>query len=252
VDGDGDIDVLSASTKRFAWYENIDGMGTFGPELVIAGQDYPFFFSVAVADLDGDGDVDALSADGTTSAWYENVDGQGSFGSVQVIGRQADGGADFIEVADVDGDGDVDVLTAAFERIAWYEQRILGDVNDDRLFNSSDLVRVFQVGEYEDEIVLNSTFDEGDWNGDSEFDSTDFVAAFQAGHYETGAAVPVADIAAAIDRFFAEQDWKQRRFLPAESLSLTLKQLGNWQAVEKNDELPMSYDKSYCGLRTFV
>lgn len=62
--------------------------------------------------------------------------------------------------------------------------RIIGDVNHDGVFNSSDFVLLFQNGEYEDGIPGNSTFDEGDWNGDGDFTTADFVVAFQAGTYQ--------------------------------------------------------------------
>ncbi|MCA9168225.1 MAG: matrixin family metalloprotease [Planctomycetales bacterium] len=64
-----------------------------------------------------------------------------------------------------------------------------GDANLDRVFDSSDLIRIFQAGEYEDSVSGNSTWSEGDWNGDGDFDSADLVAAFQAGWYEVGLAV---------------------------------------------------------------
>ncbi|MCA9147664.1 MAG: tandem-95 repeat protein [Planctomycetales bacterium] len=63
--------------------------------------------------------------------------------------------------------------------------RPLGDANGDGLFNSSDLVMLFQIGEYEDGIARNSTFADGDWNGDEEFNTADLVAAFQAGTYRS-------------------------------------------------------------------
>ncbi|MCA9197451.1 MAG: tandem-95 repeat protein [Planctomycetales bacterium] len=58
-----------------------------------------------------------------------------------------------------------------------------GDSNRDGIFNSADLVLVFQAGEYEDAIVGNSTWEDGDWNGDGEFNSNDFVFAFEAGTF---------------------------------------------------------------------
>jgi ELWxxDGT repeat protein len=64
-----------------------------------------------------------------------------------------------------------------------------GDSNIDGLFNSTDLVQVFQRGEYEDTVVGNSTWSDGDWNSDHEFDSGDLVAAFQTGKYERAAEV---------------------------------------------------------------
>ena len=42
---------------------------------------------------------------------------------------------------------------------------------------------VFAAGEFEDDIVGNSTWEEGDWNGDGDFSTGDLVAAFQIGHY---------------------------------------------------------------------
>jgi hypothetical protein len=62
----------------------------------------------------------------------------------------------------------------------------LGDSNLDGLFNSTDLVLVFQAGQFEDGTVGNSNWEAGDWNGDAEFNSSDFVVAFQAGGYEQG------------------------------------------------------------------
>lgn len=62
---------------------------------------------------------------------------------------------------------------------------VVGDSNRDGVFNSSDLVLVFQAGEYEDEIDGNSTFEEGDWNGDGDFDSADLVFAFQVDLFES-------------------------------------------------------------------
>ena len=60
---------------------------------------------------------------------------------------------------------------------------IAGDANRDGHFDSSDLVHVFQAGEYEDDLVGNSSWAEGDWNGDGDFDSADLVEAFQEGRY---------------------------------------------------------------------
>ena len=84
--------------------------------------------------------------------------------------------------------------------------RLPGDANLDGSFDSTDLVVVFQAGEYEDEVTGNSTWEEGDWNGDSEFDSGDLVRAFQAGHYELAAASIDIETAAAVDSLFRGQD----------------------------------------------
>ena len=125
LDGDGDVDILSASSgdHKIAWYENTDGRGNFGEQQVITTA-ASRARSVYAADLDSDGDVDVLSASWRDSkiAWYENIDGEGSFGSQQVISTEA-AKANSVHAADMDGDGDVDVLSAhaGDDKIAWYE-----------------------------------------------------------------------------------------------------------------------------------
>lgn len=71
VDGDGDIDLLSASSRddKIAWYEN-DGNENFSEHLVSNNAD--FAQSVSSGDVDGDVDLLSASRDDNTVAWYEN------------------------------------------------------------------------------------------------------------------------------------------------------------------------------------
>ncbi len=70
---------------------------------------------------------------------------------------------------------------------------IAGDANHDGVFNSSDLVLVFAAGQYEDQIVGNSTWEQGDWNEDGDFTTADLVFVFAAGHYVPAALPPTPD-----------------------------------------------------------
>ncbi|OQW99272.1 MAG: hypothetical protein BWK80_63235, partial [Desulfobacteraceae bacterium IS3] len=125
VDGDGDIDVVSASAwdNKIAWYENTDGKGNFGSQKIIS-TDANWALSVFAGDIDGDGDADVVSASANDNkiAWYENTDGKGSFGTQKLISLEAEG-ASFVFAGDIDGDGDADVLSASANdnKIAWYE-----------------------------------------------------------------------------------------------------------------------------------
>ncbi len=129
IDGDGDLDVLVASTNdnTVGWYENTDGAGTYGPRQVItttasAGR------SVKAADFDADGDLDVIYAAtvADTVRWHENTDGAGTFGPEQVITTQVSSPREVV-AADVDGDGNLDVLSASFsdDRIAWYRNETI-------------------------------------------------------------------------------------------------------------------------------
>ncbi|MCP4809599.1 MAG: VCBS repeat-containing protein [Proteobacteria bacterium] len=75
LDGDGDADVLSASSgdDKIAWYEN-QGGGVFGAQQVITTS-ADGAVSVYSTDLDGDGDADVLSASffDDKIAWYQNL-----------------------------------------------------------------------------------------------------------------------------------------------------------------------------------
>ena len=127
LDGDGDMDVLAAlpTNNAVAWYENTDGLGTFGPRHVITTNAL-YTRSVFAADLDGDNDLDVLSAsaDDGKFAWYENTDGLGTFGPQHVITTNADG-ANSIVAADLDGDGDLDVLGSAEAILASRQDRLV-------------------------------------------------------------------------------------------------------------------------------
>lgn len=95
--------------------------------------------------------------------------------------------------SDLNKDGSVDQS----DRQYWLHDlahTYFGDANLDGEFNSTDFVVVFDAGEYEDGIEVNSTWATGDWNGDGEFDSGDFISAFQDGGYETGPRVEVANV----------------------------------------------------------
>ena len=111
-----------------------------------------------------------------------NDDGVLDAGDIDLL-TAARGGADLR--FDLDGDGSV----SASDRDIWVislRRTWFGDANMDGLFNSSDLVAAFTIGEYEDAIAGNSTWAEGDFDGDGDFGSSDFVIAFSDGGFEAG------------------------------------------------------------------
>jgi hypothetical protein len=86
---------------------------------------------------------------------------------------------------DLNRDGKVDSEDAR-ELIENVLNTSFGDSNLDGIFDSSDLVAIFQRGEYEDTVEGNSTWSEGDWNGDGDFNTSDLVIAFAAATYVRG------------------------------------------------------------------
>jgi hypothetical protein len=119
VDGDGDLDAVTASLWRPAdssitskvWRN--DGRGHFTDSGQRLATD-AWSFAVALGDVDGDGDLDAWFGRGEDSPNYVDVlylnDGEGNFtDSGQTLNRVSTGDVQF---GDLDGDGDLDAYLA--------------------------------------------------------------------------------------------------------------------------------------------
>lgn len=125
IDGDNNLDVVSASfaDNKVAWYQNIDGLGNFGPQQVIDNQALSVR-QVFVADLDGDTDMDVIAAAAAADEviWYENTDGLGTYGVPQILTNTANGVIS-VYATDIDGDEDLDILAASpsDNEVIWFE-----------------------------------------------------------------------------------------------------------------------------------
>ena len=166
LDGDGDIDVLSASRDddKIAWYENKGQSDpTFDEHIITTNADGAF--SVFAIDLDGDTDIDVLSGSAFDNkiAWYRN-DGSENFTLLTIAVDAMDVWSVF--AADVDGDGPIDVLSASpsDSKIAWYRNE--GPNNfDPRVVSTtaSSAREVFAAdldGDEIDEVISASGFDD--------------------------------------------------------------------------------------------
>ncbi len=128
IDGDGDMDALSASRSdnKIAWYENLGG-GNFGSTATnqkIIDNNSIEAACVYAADMDGDGDMDVLSASTGANriAWHENTAGDGSTWDTVIVSSTLQEPY-AVSAADLDGDGDMDIVAAAgtSSEIVWYE-----------------------------------------------------------------------------------------------------------------------------------
>ncbi len=131
LDGDGDTDVLSASTAgKIAWYESDGGSPPAFTERVISTTARSAR-SVFATDVDGDGDTDVLSASfwDNTMRWYENTPPPTPAPFTERVISTTANGAISVFATDLDGDGDIDVLSASNfgDKIAWYENTTCGD-----------------------------------------------------------------------------------------------------------------------------
>jgi hypothetical protein len=119
VDGDGDLDFLTANNNGTVSVRLNNGRGSFtapalNPDPAVAG---PFPQSVALGDVDGDGDLDFLSANNNLGGGTVSVrlnDGRGNFvaPAVNPDPMVGDIRPRSVALGDLDGDGDLDLLTA--------------------------------------------------------------------------------------------------------------------------------------------
>ena len=129
LDGDGDFDVLSASSlqSRISWWENDGSPRDDGWVLHDLSLSFAGACAVATADVDRDGDIDILGAAELDQqiAWWENRPDSGTpsflFHSVdaQVPGIRS------VDLGDLDRDGDLDIVGAATgaDQIYWWRTR---------------------------------------------------------------------------------------------------------------------------------
>jgi len=135
LDGDKDMDVVSASTSnletedKINWYENMDN-AIFNKHTITT--DNGGFHSIKIEDLDSDGNEDILVASFYKIIWYKN-DGNACFNIPAIITSTK--GIRAIDVSDLDNDGDMDVLSA------YHDNSIICNENDGKMcFNYDTLV----------------------------------------------------------------------------------------------------------------
>ncbi|MCZ4319700.1 T9SS type A sorting domain-containing protein [Aequorivita viscosa] len=164
MDNDGDLDLLGTLTDTFTgwivWYENIDGQGAFGPQVLLI--DNPNEFAkIALEDIDNDGLLDILATEYVYSQgkifWHKNM-GNGSLGPMQIIYQfnwAQSGGTNIVEFqyADINTDGKKDLIITSiddnsFINTYWLENldnqgnfgdlQFIMDTNDQYLFYDLD------------------------------------------------------------------------------------------------------------------
>lgn len=127
IDGDGDSDVLSATSGGIVLYEN-DGGGSFEKQFIAdttgsGPSSVENVRSVYAADIDGDGDTDVIAGSNRerVTLYVNNGEDDPSF-TPEILSVDAQD-VQSVYAADVNGDGDTDVLSASQDddTIAWYE-----------------------------------------------------------------------------------------------------------------------------------
>jgi hypothetical protein len=217
VDGNGFEDVVISVYWSFF---NYDWIGSNGSGFAGRGSFGSGDGLVLLADFDQDGDVEGITHFMAMDFLWSYTEGNGGLRENVRAKEQLEFSTCLIgatDVGDINRDGRLDF--ACSRGPIWFDGNLLdyseqvaptpsGDVNNDGMFDSSDLLAVLQAGKYED--GRNASFDEGDWNRDGQFDSADLVLAFADGHYESQTA-SVTQPTNVMDWLFSQDDVEKRR-----------------------------------------
>jgi len=149
LDNDGDQDIIvgdvNSAYARIGWYENTDGLGSFGTYITLGTS--PRLLKMMVDDLDSDGDQDVITMHNHSSekniSWYTNLS-PGNFSQRQEISIDFTFFAD-VYVADLNMDGDQDIITLEeqfndFYTLNWYE-----GLDGDGRFSEAKLIFEFLI-----------------------------------------------------------------------------------------------------------
>lgn len=223
IDGDGDLDVVSAKFEGLSVHRNEDGKGTFQSALIVSrsGQ-LGATYHVQLADFDNDGDLDIVA--GTDQLTIYDNDGSGQF--TERVSLPSGGTLRTTGLGDVDNDGllDIAVSRSTFSRkqLVWFRntgesfethevattsatvdeiflQDLDGDGDLDVVTSSKEDA---SVRWYESDLIDNERV-VGDASGDGESDLADFEilaanfgrqqAAYEQGDFDRNGVVNFLD-----------------------------------------------------------
>ena len=159
LDGDGDLDVVSASygEQPVAWFEN-DGRGSFGAVRLISDRGA---FRVTAADIDRDGDLDiaTISKQAGTLEWHRN-DGNARFFFGPFTVEDNLQNPDSLELVDLNIDRTPDFLVGGTTShvLLWYENQRRGTATREHtvsanIFDSFDALPVDMDGDGDLDVV---------------------------------------------------------------------------------------------------
>ncbi len=135
-DGANDIVSMEFGGNTIAWFENLNGTGTFATKQIIS-TDVTHPIQVEIGDIDNDGNKDIVSVSTVDNkvAWYKN-DGTGNFGS-QIIIDDAFIKGRGLSLSDIDNDGYIDIVASNVDpdtrSLVWYKNLTYLGIEDQPL-----------------------------------------------------------------------------------------------------------------------
>ncbi len=178
IDGDGDLDILSAIgyyENQVVWFKNTDGQGNF-VEAQTLTTDLFYANDAVTADLDGDGDLDIVvvskKLEGHRVIWFENTNGLGNFNNTpHVIDMENIFNPEVLYAVDFDNDNDLDITVGTSNMgIVWYKNNGNGTFGSQLPIDSNveNITSIFTTdidGDGDEDLLLSAgTADRVAWH----------------------------------------------------------------------------------------
>ncbi len=192
VNGDTKEDLVFQG-DQIRWYPSLGAAGMDqNLQTIVSPRD--FITDLMAADLDRDSDLDLIASTAGGLVYVQrnqlnaaelrgdlNRDGRVNVTDIDELAswRRA---SRWLAQADLQLDGQIDGADRDL-LVTELVDTVYGDVNDDRVFDSADLVSLFASGQYDQPSGVAS-WKTGDFDGDGRFDSFDLILALQSGAYQ--------------------------------------------------------------------
>jgi hypothetical protein len=194
MDGDGDLDILTADTRYTEWYENTDGKGNF----VLGERFYEYFDGsrhlIAGEDFDSDGDLDIIYWRRNSGTWatddmyiHYNIDGLGTFSSSTLLTYDNPRELKDIELLDINQDGEKDIVICHGDEPTGFNGKIVWrEVSDGVVLNTGGILASYVRGcDYIDKLDIDNDGDldiiSSAGNNDSPHDIGEFIIILNEG-----------------------------------------------------------------------
>jgi len=140
IDNDSDLDIVTKSSNGIFWYENLDGLGNFGPKQTINPTSDPNinYQSLAIFDIDNNGSIDVVYYSTVNNGInYQLNDGSGNFSSPFFVDPPSGLHSGLNMPVDIDNDGDLDLVNIATigantdpRFLIWHENQTILNIQD--------------------------------------------------------------------------------------------------------------------------
>ena len=143
-DNDKDVIIIDGMGNKLAWFENMDGLATFGEEKHIASLEIAkYIFS---DDIDGDSTIDIITLSSRRGAYFKNLGEEDGFDHLRELFQNPEDHSFFeMQFLDIDQDGDNDCFIKVEGYSDIYYFKTYENINSEPKFIEKQVIGVGNI-----------------------------------------------------------------------------------------------------------